>query len=78
MRQANRLIEIVKSARLQHAMAVLFTLLVFAYGAIALPAIWRGSEKFLDHMAATIGVALLIGVGVLVLTIDLGEFHIAS
>src|SRR5205814_7530524 len=39
------------------------------YSAIALPAIWRGSEeKILDHMAATIGVALLVGVGVLVLT----------
>src|SRR4051794_26534121 len=68
MRQSHRLIERVKSARLQHAMVVLFMLLVFAYGAIALPAIWRGSDRILDHMAATIGVALLIGVGVLVLT----------
>ena len=57
MRQANRFIGKVRSARLQHAMVVLFMLLVFAYGAIALPAIWRGSEKILDHMAATIGVA---------------------
>ncbi len=68
MRQANRLIEMVRTARLQHAMVVLFMLLVLGYGAIALPAIWRGSENILDHMAATIGVALLIGVGVLVLT----------
>src|ERR1700730_16170845 len=68
MRQANRLIEIVRAARLQHAMVVLFMLLVVGYGAIALPSIWRGSEKILDHTAATIGVALLIGVGVLVLT----------
>ena len=30
--------------------------------------VWRGSDRILDHMAATIGVALLIGVGVLVLT----------
>src|SRR5882762_3748447 len=45
MRQVNRLIDKVRSARLQHAMVVLFMLLVFAYGAIALPAIWRGSEK---------------------------------
>jgi hypothetical protein len=68
MRQASRLIGFFRSARLQHAMVVLFTLLVSAYGAIALPAIWRGSDRILDHMAATIGVALLIGVGVLVLT----------
>ena len=68
MRQANRLLEMVRSARLQHAMVVLFMLLVVGYGAIALPSIWRGSEKILDHTAATIGVALLIGVGVLVLT----------
>src|SRR5882762_7475402 len=68
MRQANRLIEMVRTARLQYAMVVLFMLLVLGYGAIALPAIWRGSENILDHMAATIGVALLIGVGVLVLT----------
>jgi signal transduction histidine kinase len=58
----------VRTARLQHAMVVLFMLLVLGYGAIALPTIWRGSENVLDHMAATIGVALLIGVGVLVLT----------
>src|SRR5438094_6031014 len=68
MRQSHRLIEMVKSARLQHAMVVLFMLLVFAYSAIALPASWRGAEKILDPLAATIGVALLIGVGVLVLT----------
>ena len=68
MRQANRFIGILISARLQHATAVLFVLVVLGYAAIALPSIWRGSDRVLDHMAATIGIALLIGVGVLMLT----------
>src|SRR2546423_10749163 len=68
MRQPNRFIGIIRSARLQHATAVLFMLLVLGYAAIALPSIWRGSDRVLDHMTATIGIALLIGVGVLMLT----------
>ena len=45
MRQAKRLLEMIRSARLQHAMVVLFMMLVLGYGAIALPAIWRGFER---------------------------------
>jgi signal transduction histidine kinase len=68
MRRANRLLEMVRSARLQHAIIALFTLLVLAYGAVAFRSIWRASDQLLESAAATIGVAALIGFGLFALT----------
>ena len=63
MRRTNRLITIVKSARLQHATLALFTLVVLAYAAIALRSIWRVSDRVLEDAASTVGVAALTGFG---------------
>src|SRR5947207_15453895 len=63
MRRTNRLITIVKSARLQHATLALFTLVVLAYAAIALRSIWRVSDQVLENAASTVGVAALTGFG---------------
>src|ERR1051325_4743366 len=62
MRRTNRLITIVKSARLQHATLALFTLVVLAYAAIALRSIWRVSDRVLEDAASTGGGARPVGV----------------
>jgi signal transduction histidine kinase len=63
MRQPNRLLTIVKSARLQHATLGLFTMLVLAYAAVALRSIWRASDPLLENAGATAGIVALIGFG---------------
>ena len=63
MRRTNRLLTMLKSARLQHATLALFTLVVLAYAAIALRSIWRISDQVLDNAANTVGVAALTGFG---------------
>src|SRR5205814_9938629 len=63
MRRTNRLLTMLKSARLQHATLALFTLVVLAYAAIALRSIWRVSDQVLENAASTVGVAALTGFG---------------
>ena len=63
MRPANRLLDMIKSARLQHATLALFTLLVLAYAAIALRSIWHAADPTLANAGASIGVAALLGFG---------------
>src|SRR5205085_3155962 len=63
MRRTNRLLTMLKSARLQHATLALFTLVVLAYAAIALRSIWRISDQVLENAASTVGVAALTGFG---------------
>src|SRR5580704_16188118 len=57
MRPANRLLGMIKSARLQHATLALFTLLVLAYAAIALRSIWHAADPTLANRGARIGLA---------------------
>jgi len=63
MQRPNRLLTLVKSARLQHATLGLFTMLVLAYAAIALRSIWRAADPLLENGGATIGIVALIGFG---------------
>ena len=67
MRRANRLLDMARSARLQHAILALFTVLVLVYGAIALSSVWRVADQLVENAASTIGVAALVGFGLFAL-----------
>ena len=68
MRRPNRLVTMIKSARLQHATLAVFTLVVLAYTGIALRSIWHVSDQIVQNAAGTIGVAALIGFGLFAVT----------
>ena len=68
MRRPNRLVMMIKSARLQHATLAVFTLVVLAYTGIALRSIWHVSDQIVQNAAGTIGVAALIGFGLFAVT----------
>src|SRR5260370_20344101 len=63
VRPAERLLEMIKSARLEHATLALFTRVVLAYAAIALRSIWLAADPMLANAGASIGVAALLGFG---------------
>ena len=68
MREAYRLLENVRSARLQHMAIALYAVVLVGCASIAFAAIWRAADRMPETAAVTIGIAALIGFGLFAVT----------